>query len=119
MVIRTIEACARKALNEPSKQRFVTDVHAERYLWLLSVTPERPFADKQANHETALEVRKRAHLPVVANSCFTVITNVKQSTNGKDAGPKASRTYVVLRGRRRAKICSREGGPELHDGPLP
>jgi len=38
--------------------------------------------------------------------------------HGKDAGPKVCLWHTEVRGRSQAKICSREGGADLRDGPL-
>ena len=50
-----VQARARKALDQPAKQRLVADVHAQGDLRLLAVAPERPLADQDADETAPVE----------------------------------------------------------------
>src|SRR5205814_6165778 len=56
VAVGTIEAGSREDILQPAEDRLVADVHAKRYLGVLTVAPEVSLADEQAGDEPALEV---------------------------------------------------------------
>ena len=61
MVVGPVQPRSGEAVDEPSKQGLVADVHAQRHLRLLAVAAERPLADQQADDHSALELGELAH----------------------------------------------------------
>lgn len=56
VVIWTVESRARKAGQEPAKERFMADVHSESYLRLLAIAAERALANQQPHDQAPLEI---------------------------------------------------------------
>ena len=81
MIVWPIEARGRKAGLQPPKQGLVARVHPKGHLWLLSVAPERAFADQEANDHAPFEFGQllaHSHICSARINCFTGRTNVKR-----------------------------------------
>lgn len=57
VVVGPVEPRPRKAVDEPAKESFVSDMHTQRDLGLLPVSTERPLSDKQTNQKPPVEIR--------------------------------------------------------------
>jgi hypothetical protein len=65
VMIRAIELPPRKGLLQPPEDRFMPDMHPQRYLRLATVSAEVPFADQEPGKKAQIKVARHRAFPVV------------------------------------------------------